>query len=855
MNKFIVLSIAAAAAAEMPAAIPTKSVSLGGKDYSVQTLVERPIGPGMTYTRLRVPDFPLNVNMVTVDTKNPNIRIETTLSNDRSAGTELLVNAAQRHDGPDHHAVAAQNGNFWIVSTQEYWEPHGAMPHGVAMRNGMLSADSKDYPFWWDRQNESGEWVLWGSKVVGIIGATEQNELWIGGCDTEMTFKSEKLGTHEIANCNRGFRPGKMTIYTPWYDPEKEFVPLKSESRWEQTIDYDAQCTEVLCEIAEGEEWIGGKDIKFVVKEVRSSNGHGKRGDYDLAVVARTSDFHFDQFAPGDAISINYTWVFDRDGSQQRPAITQAIGGNVHIMKNGQITEQNYWDSYNTMVYSRSAYGTSQDNNTLFMVTIDKSNDPVYGRSDGCTTEVMCQLLKEYGVWNMVNVDAGGSAELMVDNRIINTTTEGAPRPVNNGWMVFDVSPDEDREIARLAFYDIDLSAPVVTTYTPRVIALNKYGTVINDDFKDFEVTSVSTLGHASGNSFVCGENVGEAEITVSADGAISATRSLTITGATPHFKLSKIVIDNNHTYEMEVQSEANGKTYEVEPSRITFTSDNTEIADVDGQGVLRAMKNGSCNVNARIVDMNQTIPVSVENVSVPAIEICETFADWRISLSSGLKLGTPGEGGVVPYTYNNPRGSAKITLGYGSKELYGLPVAFEIEFNSSLPVNSLTVGLRPQGEKRAKITIAPESGYQANQSHTVTIPVSTFGDLSYVGLYPLTLADIVFDLAVNNEYKGDQQLIVRSVRGVYDDKGGVDDLVIGSQENLNITPNPVEPGAMIEIKGPAAAKVEIFNAAGVFVAAANQGEGIKAPASPGLYLLRATYANGETGTGRFIVK
>lgn len=856
MKKSLIISIALMTASSVSAVIPTKTVNLGGKDYNVQTLIERPIGPGMTYTRLRVPDYPLNINMVTVDTKNQNIRIETTLSNDRSAGTERLVDAAQRHDAADHHAVAAQNGNFWIVTSQDYWEPHGAMPHGVAMRNGMLSADSKDYPFWWDRQNESGEWILWGSKVVGIIGTTEQNELWIGGCDTEMTFKSDKLGTHEISNCNRGVRPGKMTIYTSWYDPEKEFVPLKSTSRWDQTIDYEAQCTEVLCNIAEGEEWLGGKDIRFVVQEVRSSNGHGKRGEYDLAIVARTSDFHFDQLVKGDEISINYSWVFDRDGVKQRPAISQAIGGNIQVLKDGQITEQNYWDSYNTMVYSRSAYGTSQDNNTLYMVTIDKSTDPVYGNSIGCTTEIMCQLLKEYGVWNMINVDAGGSAELMVDNKIINKTTEGEPRAVNNGWMVFDVSPDKDREVAQLAFYDIDLSAPVATTFTPRVIALNKYGTVISDDYKEFEITSESNLGDAAGNSFVCGAIPGDAAITVTAPGVTPATRNLTITAATPHFKLEKIVIDNNHAYLMEVQSEANGKTFSVEPYKIAFTSDNPEIADVNEHGVLYAVRNGKCNINAKVVDMDQTIPVSVENVDVPVIEICESFADWKISTSSGLALGTLGEGGTIPYTYNNPRGSAKITLGYGSKELYGLPIAFEIEFNSTLPIKSLTVGLRPQGEKRAKINIAPENGYAANQAHTVAIPISTLGDVSYVGLYPLTLADIVFDIDVNSGYKGAQQLVVRGVRAVYDDRGGVDDVSAATiNGNVVISPNPVGPGAVIEIDGIDAEKVEIFNSAGMLVGVTNAGEVIKAPASSGLYLLRVTDAKGENGVGRLIVK
>lgn len=855
MKKLLLLSMVAGSAIAASAAIPTKTVTINGTDYEVQTLIQRPIGPGMTYTRLRVPQFPLNVNMVTVDTRNPNIKIETTLSNDHSDGVELLVEAAKRHDSQDHHAVAAQNGNFWIVSSQEYWEPHGATPHGVAMRNGILSADSKDYPFWWDRQNEQGEWILWGSKVVGIIGATEDNELWIGGCETEMTFKSDKLGIHEIANCNRGFRPGKMTIYTPWFKPEREFVPLASESRWDQTIDYNAVCTEVLCSIAEGEEWGAAKDIKFVVKEIRSGNGHGKRGDYDLAVVARTADFNFDKLVPGDEISINYSWVFNKDGKDVRPAVLNAIGGNVHIMKDGQITEHNYWDSYNTMVYSRSAYGTSQDNNTLYMITIDKSTDPVYGASNGCTTEEMCQLVKEFGVWNMVNVDAGGSAELMVDNRIINKTTEGTPRAVNNGWMVFNTSPDNDNRIAELAFYDIDLSAPALTSFTPRVIALNQYGTIINDDYKDFEVTTESDLGYASGSSFICGEKAGDATITITAPGVKSASRTLSITAATPHLLLSKIVIDNKHTYLMEVQSEANGKTFLVEPYKVRFTSDNPEVADINEHGILYAIKNGTCNLNAKIADMDETIPVSVENADGPSIELFKSISDWKLTLGAGLKIGTPAEDGTIPYTYNAPRGVATIKMGYGSKELYGLPIALEIEFQSTLPVKSLTVGLRPQGEKRANQTIEPAEEFAANAINTATLPVSMFGDPAYVGNYPLTLADIVFNITPKTEYKGEQSINIRSIRAIYGEEGGVMDIVADAQGNLTIAPNPVEPGAEIALNGINAAKVEIYNGAGLLLSAAENASALRAPAASGLYLVRATAADGKVCVGRLIVK
>lgn len=853
MRKNLLLIPVLGCAVSAMGAIPTKTITIGDKEYEAKTLIERPIGPGMTYSRIRLDKFPLNINMVTVDTKNPYLKIETTLPNDRSAGVELLTNAAKRHDAQDHHAVAAQNGNFWIVSSQEYWQPHGAMPHGVAMRNGVLSADSKDYPFWWDRQNEYGEWVLWGSEKVGIIGATDNNELWIGGCTTEMTFHSDKLGTHPISNCNRGFRPGKMTIYTPWFDADNEFVPLASESRWDQTIDYNAVCTEVLCTIADGEEWSSAKDIKFVVSEVRSSNGHGKRGNYDLAVVARTADFGFDKLVPGDEITINYSWLFNSNGQQVRPVIANAVGGNLHIMQDGQITEHNYWDSYNTMIYSRSAYGTSKDNNTLYMVTIDKSTDPVYGVSNGCTTEDMCIIMREYGVWNMVNVDAGGSAELMVENRIINTTTEGTPRAVNNGWMVFNTAPDDDMAIDHLAFYDIDLSAPILTSFTPRVIALNKYGTVLNDNFTDFEVTSSSTLGYAAGTSFICGENTGEAEITISAPGIKSATRSLSITAATPYLALNKIVIDNNHPYIIEVNSDVNGKTLSIEPYRVRFSVDNPEVAGVNEHGVLYAIKNGTCNLNAKVADMDQTVPVEVQNVDVPSVNLYANTADWKVSVGSGLTLGAIDDNGTIPFTYNSVRGLAKVTLGYGSKEIYGLPNALEIEFQSTLPVKNLTVGLRPQGDNRSTLTVGGDTDYPANTVNTVVIPSSTFGDPNYVGIYHLSLADIVFNITANTSYKGEQSIVVRGVRAVYSDDNSVENIVCDTVAHLNVSPNPANAGQPVDL-GAKYTTINVYTAAGTLVSVTTDSDTLMAPTAPGLYLISATDAQGHTATARLLV-
>ncbi len=118
--------------------------------------------------------------------------------------------------------------------------------------------------------------------------------------------------------------------------------------------------------------------------------------------------------------------------------------GNAVVMRKGELTEHNYNEDYNSMVYSRTAYGCSEDGKTLYMIVIDKSTDPVYGKSAGCPTSVMCEIAKHFGCWNMSNFDAGGSAEMMIDYEIVNKTTEATPRPVANGWMVFSIAPGRE---------------------------------------------------------------------------------------------------------------------------------------------------------------------------------------------------------------------------------------------------------------------------------------------------------------------------------------------------------------------------------------------------------------------------
>ena len=850
MKSFLPLLLGLTASVAMTAQT-TEVVNIQGTDYDLVKLQERQIGPGAVYTRYRVPAFPLNINLVKVDVTNPYIKIETSMANDRAAGTELLVNAAKRYDAPNHHAITAQNSNFWIVSTQPQWNAYNASTHNINMRNGMLGIDSKSFPHWW--------W--WDTQRSGIVSCTADNELFIDACRTEMTFRSEKLGTREFTNCNKGFKTGQTSIYTPWFGPDRQFLPLVDDTPEQiqnndihYDIDENSDCIEVMLRIADGETWMGGRDIKFIVAETRATKGRGVLGDYDLAIVSRDADLA--TLAAGDEVFLNYSWVFNRNGQDVRPLIEQAVGGNMLVMQNGQITEQNYWDSYNTMVYSRSAYGVSEDNKTLFMMTIDKSSDPVYGVSNGCTTADMCDIMRFLGAWNVVNVDAGGSAELMVDGKIINKTTEGVPRAVGNGWMVFNTAPDDDTEVAALAFYDVTLRAPAGALYSPRVIAFNKYGTQLDDDYRGFTVLSDDFTGTGCGTDLQCGANPGTGVLTVEGPGGITASKDIELFSASPVLSRSSVVIDDSHDYIIGVTAQDGDKTYTFDPSLIEWTVKDPAVATVDTKGCLHAVANGTTEVAGNLNGSDVTLTVNVENCPTPTLALHDEWTSWTVKGNTGLKDAVIAADGTVTYNYGSPRGTATLSLTKATT-VYGLPTSVVLEFTSDIPLTSAELDLMAYNTSRNSITVAPAEGFAANTPAKVVFDVAELGDVTDASIYPLTFKTLKLSGKASSQYKGDRTLRITGFYACYDSDQSVTDITVDNL-GVSVSPNPVEASSAVTVAASSAiSSVDIYSLSGALISHSDVDSGCSwygtAPAVAGTYIVRVQ-TGATAATAKLIV-
>ena len=805
--KKTLLSLAMLAMA--PVAIHAETITINETDYQVDVLIDRDLGPGVNWTRLRLPEYPLNVNILTMDLNNPYNRIETTQAYETLYKTEKLANAYTRQMSEEKRPLAGANGNFWCVSTQEpYSDLLIGATYNANLRNGKIITETNGHSDKWDG----------GPSRTGVIAVDTSKKLWIESLYYSGTASSDKTGALTIQQVNKVVRDGEICLYNSYYGKTKTFMPIeqyKGDDGKKHWNVLSGVATEVYLNVDEGQQWMAGEPMVCTVQKVKTDAGNGTLGDYDLCLVGcGTNKDALASLVAGDKVTINYGWS-TADGVT--PVIEQAIGGNAMVLLNGEMTGRNDDESYNTQIYSRTAYGSSADGKKLYIVVIDKSTDPVYGKSAGCNTRVMCQIMQHYGCANLCNVDAGGSAQMMVAGKVINRTTESSPRAVANGWMLYSIAPKDDL-IARLEFDEVTLMAPVYSTYTPKILGYNQYGDLIDEDVQGFTLSCAPEMGTTEGSSFSAGGTAMTGELTATLNG-VSVTKSITIESAQLSLRVKPLLIDAVREYPIEVTATIGDNIYTYDPSRIAWTIDDTSVASIDADGILRGHKEGTATYTGAIGDFSDMTTVTVE-IADAAKMYPTDYAGWASKGSSGITKVTMSDDGTIGFTYGSPRSNAYAQI---SKEIryYSIPDKLWLSFTPSVNISSVSVDFRsPQNARANKIDILPSSGenFAAGETHTIELPISSLGDPSDLALYPLSVHYIQFNIELNSANKGEQSIKVSEISAEYNNYSGVEEVLSETGTNVIVYPNPVTDGVFTVASDNDIFRVNVYTMSGVNV-------------------------------------
>lgn len=778
MKKLILLATLALSAQVAMADEPL-TLTTNGKNCTVNVLLDRDLGPGVRYTRLRLPEYPLNVNMLRVDVTNPHNKMVTTQANDRLYGTESLVKAAARQDKEGNRILAGTNANFWCVSPQPPFSDIliGYTYNGNVV-NGKTASNLNMYADQWNG----------GYKHTGIVGFTpapdkkavsSNNWTWKGFA------KSDKFGSTEIINVNRTVRAGELGMFNSFYGTSRTFRCVEQYSDDNGVLHFREQkgvATEVYLKLDEGQEWSNGRDITCTVMQIKQNAGDGTLGSYDMALVGRDANATLlNQLAIGDKVTVLTTY-YDPNGNAVE--FENLVGGNAQVMLNGEMTKYATSESYNSMVYSRTCMGTDADGKTLYMLVVDKSTDPVYGISAGCPSSVVCDIAKLYGCVNMTNFDAGGSAEFYLDGAIVNTTTEGSPRTVANGLFAVSTAP-EDKTVARIAFYDCDLKAPIYSTYRPRIIAYNKYGAVISDDFKGFVLSCPAEVGVCDGDAFTAGGESTTSTLTATY-GDITTTASIKIISADISLRIKPTVIVNNKRHiPMDVTADVDGYTFTYDPANVDYELADNTIASIGSDGILSGIKEGETELTARVGTFSDKTTVKVQIADrelMPLSNGTLVPGEWKCtgsSVTSKSIVLTPVADSQtcafgVDYTVSGTRATS-FTLAR-DENLYSLPEKFRVIINpGTSKISRITLRLQPANAS-APTSIAKDVTLEANKDNVVDIDLSDFGDISDAAFYPVCFKQIQF--GVGNG-KGTYHIDIQGIGGLHNDfEAGVNDII-----------------------------------------------------------------------------
>lgn len=814
MKKFLLAAMCASTM--LTATVYAETVTVNEKTYEITTLIDYDLGPGVRYTRLRLPSYPLNVNMLRIDVTNPHNSVEVTQGSDQLYSTELLTKAAARQTTTGHVALAGANANFWCVSSQQppYSDQIAGATYNGNLRNGKIITET----------NSKADQYNGGLAHTGITGISVDNKVYSSNNFSWEGFASnDKVGDLEIYQCNKIVRDEEIGLYNSFYPDSRTFRCCDQEAGTDgkQHFNVVQNCaTEVYLSLDEGQEWSAGNPMTFTVKEVKANAGNGTLGSYDAALVGRgTKAEALAKLSAGDKVTVRYSWI-DPDGN--RITMNNLIGGNAQVMVNGTLTKYNTSETYNSQVYSRTGYGCSADGKTLYIIVIDKATDPVYGTSAGCSTTVMCEIAKVYGCVSMTNCDAGGSAEMLVGNKIINKTTESSPRAVANGMIAYDIAP-EDNTVARLEFYDYVLKSPIYATSSPRVIAYNKYGSVLNDDFRDYILSCPAEAGTCNGNSFMAGGQGMTTTLTASY-GDVTITKPLTIVETQLSLRIKPLLIDMHRTYPIEVTATIDENTYSYDPASINWTIADDGVVAIDRNGVLTGIAEGKTTITATIGEFCDTTNVTVESAKAHKIGIDGESIDpatWKFngsSVKNGVITATGTNSGMgLSFSISSTR-SPRITI---SKEilLYSLPDAFEIEVKTdATPVSKIEFNVFPRSESRP-VKFSYDTEIPANTTTTINVPVSEFGDTDDLLTYPLTFKSLTFYLGGQT---GAAKLDIPSFSVLYNNiQDAVDNIAVDSTatdaaaryytiDGIEVSASSLVPGLYIRVAGNKTEKVII---------------------------------------------
>ncbi|MDO4786783.1 MAG: phosphodiester glycosidase family protein [Fretibacterium sp.] len=272
---------------------------------------------------------------------------------------------------------AAINGGFFSVTGRGRGAPIGTLRVGGALVNKPYQGRTC---LGWNDENEAafGE-VLWSGSV-----RTEQGDLALNAV-------------------NRFVKGDTLVLYTPHYGASTPLVT-------------SVPAAEVVVR--------NGRSAGL-----RFGGGPLEPGSWVLAGYGSNAALLEGYFPVGAAVGVQSELT--GNGGESWSEMKNIVQAGPFLLSDGEVRvdAEGFGNSLVSLRHPRSVVGLTEDGRWFFMV-IDGRNGL---HASGATLEEAAEILSAHDVAYALNLDGGGSSEILIDGKLYNAPSEGRERPVSNG--------------------------------------------------------------------------------------------------------------------------------------------------------------------------------------------------------------------------------------------------------------------------------------------------------------------------------------------------------------------------------------------------------------------------------------
>lgn len=424
--------------------------------------------------------------------------------------------------------------------------------------------------------------------------------------------------------------------------------------------------------------------VKFVVQNNTityiSQKGETVEVPENGYLIVMSGDYYTNAasvFKVGDPITLQVSSTIDFD------QIDTAFGGGGLLLLNGQVAEAT--DIVASGRQPRTAFGVSQDGTKAIMMVVDGRGDSI-----GATHWEMGMLMKEYGAYEALHLDGGGSSTMAVKTiddaapQVQNTPSDGAQRKVIASVGVFQTAPKG--EIKEIGITTVNQHTQPGKTTEFTVYGLDEYKNRIYIAPEDVTFDVVGMEGTWNGFEFLPA-GTGEYSVVATYGENMTAVAKATcyptarLKATYPDVSI-KNVGGTTNIYVTAYDTEGFGRAV---TNDVTYTVANPAIGTMSGN-TFTAKAKGSTYVKCSWAGQDTYVTITVGGAAKTTAPASTSAADplqqtvtkqndgaFYLNITGELKY--TGTGKVDATTYNTQRSRVRSAADSGAEvTVYGGP-------------------------------------------------------------------------------------------------------------------------------------------------------------------------------------